>query len=339
MTPHLVKQARRSAERIVADLRPEMLRPSSIHLCATWRCNLHCSQCDIPLTGKRERPELTAEQITKAIQQLREWLGPFHLNIAGGEPFVRKDMMDIVEFCTRNGVSVGITTNGMLITEEIARRIEKAGIQSLNISLDGLTPETHDRMRNLKGAHKRVMKVIERLNRPRDYCLVIATILMAANADEVLGMVDWAEDRMLNGIIFQPLFSTFGRPYEHGWWKRSELWPNTTEQRRTMDSVLDRLIRGREEGSPVVNTVEQLEAMRSHFHHPEVTGPRSCSVDTKNFAINEYGDALLCFWLPPIGNVLEHHPREIWRSAPARERRRQIRSCRMNCSVLNCHFD
>ncbi len=333
---------RKRAEHVIADIRPEWLKPSSIHLCATWRCNLNCRQCDIPLTGDRERPELTTEQITTVIQQLKEWLGPFHLNLAGGEPFIRKDMMDIIEFASRNGITVGVTTNGMLITEKIAKRIEKSGIQSLNISLDGMTPETHDRMRNKQGAHKKIMKLIERLNKPRDYCLVIATILMSTNLDEIVDMVDWVEARMLNGIIFQPLFSTFGRPYEKGWWKKSEFWPNTPEKLNKMDAVIDELIAGRKEGSPVVNNIHQLEAMRWHFHNPEAVNgehlPR-CRVDTKNFAINEYGDALLCFWLKPVGSILEQHPKEIWHSAQAKQRRQQIKVCRKNCSVLNCHFD
>lgn len=336
---NIMHQARRRVEHAVADVRPEWLRPSSIHLCVTWRCNLHCRQCDIPLTGNKERPELTTEQICTAIQQLRDWLGPFHLNIAGGEPFMRRDLMDIIEFSSRNGITVGVTTNGMLITESIAKRIEKSGIQSLNISLDGLNPETHDYYRNRNGAHRHIMRLIERLNKPRNYCLVIATILMSQNADEAIKMVDWVEQKMLNGIIFQPLFSTFGRPYSSEWWKKSEFWPDTPEKLRRMDSVLDDLIKGKKEGSAVVNSVRQLEAMRQHFHHPEITGARRCRVDTKNFAINEYGDALLCFWLPPVGSILTHAPKEVWHSALAKQRRQQIRHCRRNCSVLNCHFD
>lgn len=335
----IIHQTRKRVEHAVAEIRPEWLKPSSIHFCVTWRCNLNCRQCDIPLTGKKERPELTTEQICTAIQQLKDWLGPFHLNLAGGEPFIRKDIMDIIEFSSRNSITVGVTTNGMLITEKIAKRIERSGIQSLNISLDSMTPKMHDYYRNRTGSHKRIMKLIERLNKPRDYCLVIATILMSQNAEEVVEMVDWVENKMLNGIIFQPLFSTFGKPYQSGWWKGCEFWPRTKEQLRKLDSVLDELIKGKKDGSAVVNSVRQLEAMRQHFHHPEITGRRRCRADTKNFAINEYGDALLCFWLDPVGSVLEHSPKEIWHSALAKQRRNQIRHCRRNCSVLNCHFD
>ena len=335
-------QARRGAERVIADIRPHWLKPTSIHFSLTYRCNLNCRQCDIPLTGKKDRAELTTEQVCTALSQLKEWLGKFHVNFAGGEPFIRRDILDLVEFSSRNGISVNITTNGLLIDEKKARRIERSGINSLNISLDGMRAETHDHMRNRRGSYKKTMEVVERLNRPRDYCLVIATILNSQNMDEVLEMVDWVEANNLNGIIFQPLYSTFGRPFSPDWWRNNEFWPATEEELERMDTVLDRLIKGKKRGSPVVNSIRQLESMRWHFHHPQQANKRElprCRVDTKNFAINEYGDALLCFWLDPIGNILEDHPRNLWNNALAQQRRKQIKQCRLNCSVLNCHFD
>ena len=331
-----VQMGKKQAEYVLADIRPEWIKPTSIHLSITWRCNLNCMQCDIPVTGDRSRPELTTEQICDYILQLKKWLGPYQFNIAGGEPFIRKDLMDIIEFSTRNGVSVNVTTNGMLITEEIATRLEKSGINSLNISLDGFKEETHDRTRNSPGAYRKVMQVIERLNKPRDFCLVISSILMGPNLDEVVDLVDWVEANMLNGIIFQPLFSTFGRPYDPDWWKDNPLFPQDLEK---VDAVIDELILGRKQGSAVVNSIRQLEGMRYHFHNPATNALPRCRVDTKNFSINEYGDALLCFWLKPVGNILTTSPKEVWYSMLAHQRRKEIKVCKRNCSLLNCHFD
>jgi len=326
---------RHRMEHLLADVRPEWVRPSSIHLSVTWKCNLNCLHCDIPVTGQRERPLLTQEQICEYLIQLKEWLGPYQFNIAGGEPFIRSDMLDIIEFATRKGIKVNLTTNGMLLDEEKARRLERSGINSLNISLDSLTPEIHDRTRNHPGCHGRVMAVIERLNRPRDYCLVLSTIVMGPNLQELVPLADWVESRGLNGIIYQPLFSTFGRPYRPDWWRGNELFPKDLAE---VDRVLDALIAGRRDGSATVNGVEQLEAMRFHFHNPAAAALPRCRVDVKNFSINEYGEALLCFWLPPVGNILEQRPEEVWRSVLAHQRRQEIRDCKRNCSLLNCHF-
>ena len=79
--------------------------------------------------------------------------------------------------------------------------------------------------------------------------------------------------------------------------------------------------------------------MKDYFKNPNENKEIMCNVGNKNFAINEKGDTLLCFQLEPIGNSIKHKPKNIWLSEEAKIRRKQIKYCKRDCKLLNCHFD
>ena len=67
---------------------------------------------------------------------------------------MREDIWDLAEHARKRGLKMALSTNGTLITPEIARRIKDSGIEYPGISLDGARAETHDRFRNSPGAFK-----------------------------------------------------------------------------------------------------------------------------------------------------------------------------------------
>jgi len=326
---------RNQANRALSKISLSLCKPTSIHLSITNKCSLKCKQCDI--WKNQHNNEMSTDEIKQVISDLKRWLGSFTLNLAGGEPFTRRDIFDIIDYSTKNQVEVSITSNGYLINKNIAERILESGLKSLNISLDGINPKTHDYIRNKTGCFKRVMKSIGYLNQPdRKVCLVIATLLMGYNMEEIIPLVNWVESKNLNGIIFQPLYNNFGRKYDAYWYKENEFWPNDTNK---MNRVIDSLIERRKKKSKIINPVKQLVLLKEYFKDPNIDTSLKCSVGIKNYAINERGEALLCFWLTPIGNALKQKPQELWLSKESETRRQQIKSCKRNCKLLNCHFD
>ncbi len=81
-------------------------------------------------------------------------VGGEHLAISGGEPFVRKDILEIVEYASSQPLFVTILSNGTLITDETAKKLSQYNIKEVQISLDGAKTETHDALRGMKGAQK-----------------------------------------------------------------------------------------------------------------------------------------------------------------------------------------
>ncbi len=116
----------------------------------TRRCNLKCIHCYSNSADIDYPDELTTEEGKKLIDDLAAFGSPVIL-FSGGEPLIRKDLLELARYATDKGMRAVISTNGTLITKEIAARLQKIGLSYVGVSLDGLE-KTHDRFRGKKGA-------------------------------------------------------------------------------------------------------------------------------------------------------------------------------------------
>ncbi|MDN5757910.1 MAG: mycofactocin radical SAM maturase, partial [Tomitella sp.] len=118
-------------------------------ICLTWEltyaCNLSCSHC-LSSSGRRNPNELTTEQCKEIIDELRR-MQVFYVNIGGGEPTVRPDFWELVDYATANQVGVKFSTNGLKIDEKVAAKLAASDYVDVQISLDGATPEVNDAIR------------------------------------------------------------------------------------------------------------------------------------------------------------------------------------------------
>jgi len=118
-------------------------------ICLTWEltyaCNLSCVHC-LSSSGKRDPRELTTQQCKDIIDEL-ERMQVFYVNIGGGEPTVRADFWELVDYATAHHVGVKFSTNGVRITAEVAARLAACDYVDVQISLDGATAEVNDAVR------------------------------------------------------------------------------------------------------------------------------------------------------------------------------------------------
>lgn len=124
----------------------------------TRRCNLRCIHCYSNSANIDYPDELTTEEGKKLIDDLAAFGSPVIL-FSGGEPLMRKDLLELAKYATGKGMRAVISTNGTLITKEIAAELKKIGLSYVGVSLDGLQP-THDRFRGMKGAFEKAMEGI-----------------------------------------------------------------------------------------------------------------------------------------------------------------------------------
>jgi len=96
-----------------------------------------------------KREELTTEEWKKVLLDLKDWLGPYRVQIAGGEIFLRDDIVELVHFASDHDILIGIVSNGTMIDQGMADRLMAAGLSYLDISIDGIHPETHDYIRGV----------------------------------------------------------------------------------------------------------------------------------------------------------------------------------------------
>jgi radical SAM protein with 4Fe4S-binding SPASM domain len=118
----------------------------------TDRCNLSCTHCYSASGPARSTDgELTTTEAKSIIDDLATMKVPLII-FTGGEPLLRDDIFVLARHAHERGLKIVLSTNGTLITPEVAGRIRDAGIEYAGISLDGATAATHDRFRNCKGA-------------------------------------------------------------------------------------------------------------------------------------------------------------------------------------------
>lgn len=310
-------------------------KPTSINIDITSRCNCRCMQCDI--WKKDVDSELTTEQYKEIFSKLRKWMGKFNLTIGGGEPFMRKDLVELIAFASKNGILTNVLTNGILINEKIVSHLEQSGLNRIAISLDGFTPETNDLTRGIKGAFEKTLKAVDLLSGMKSGPLVtVSTIIMKTNLNDLVEMAKWADIKEINGILFQPLNANFAAEYKHDWYNTNELW---IDNYNDVCRVLDELIEMKRRGTRIINSIKQLEDMKAYFKNPNApTEKRKCKVGMQNFCITPNGDVQLCYQMNAIGNVVRDTPINVWNSEKAKQLRKIIKFCKRPCSILNCNY-
>ena len=318
-------------------LRPAPGLPEQIHLSVTDRCFLPCTHCDIFRNKTQDLPTSTWMRV---IDELSDWLGGGAMNFVGGEPLLRKDLEALMGHAVKRGFSVTFNSNGWLIDDRRAKAIADAGVEIAYLALDGATAETVDATRGREGSFARTIEAIERFESLPNPRVVVACILHAGNAHEVPGLLERLRDRG-HQLVVQPLYQAFGEnAHQPGWHRASSIWPHRAEELTAIDRALDVLIEARLADGPVCNAVEQLEAMRTYFRAPTTYNGLTCKAGHSDLAFDPAGNIRLCYFLEPIGKVMEERSfSNIWDRYISQRRRWEVSRCTRQCNLLNCNFD
>lgn len=155
-------------------------------ICLTWEltyaCNLACVHC-LSSSGKRDPRELSTRQCKDIIDEL-ERMQVFYVNIGGGEPTVRSDFWELVDYATEHHVGVKFSTNGVRITPEVAARLAASDYVDVQISLDGATAEVNDAVRGV-GSFDMAVRALEHLSAAGFADAKISVVVTRHNVDQL----------------------------------------------------------------------------------------------------------------------------------------------------------
>jgi mycofactocin radical SAM maturase len=133
-------------------------------ICLTWEltyaCNLSCVHC-LSSSGRRDPRELTTEECFAVVDELQR-LQVFYVNLGGGEPMLRPDFFDIVEYAVDHSVGVKFSTNGTFLDARAARRLAGMDYLDVQVSLDGATASVNDVVRG-DGAYAAARQAMDHL--------------------------------------------------------------------------------------------------------------------------------------------------------------------------------
>jgi radical SAM protein with 4Fe4S-binding SPASM domain len=178
-------------------------RPYVISWNLTYRCNLACEHCYLDAGGAprvdtenfADRSELGTEDCFKVIDEIATFAPECVTILTGGEPLLRRDILEIVRRAAERGLWVVVGTNGVRITENLARRLAEAGARGLSLSLDALDPDRHDGFRKVRGAWRNTVEGAEILNRT-GLPFIVQTTAGSHNLGELDAIADFAHDRL-----------------------------------------------------------------------------------------------------------------------------------------------
>src|SRR5438309_5810673 len=133
-------------------------------ICLTWEltyaCNLSCLHC-LSSAGRRDPRALSTAECKAVIDELQR-MQVFYVNIGGGEPTVRADFWELVDYATAHDVGVKFSTNGVRLDEAAAARLAASSYVDVQISLDGATAEVNDAVRGI-GSYDMALKALGHL--------------------------------------------------------------------------------------------------------------------------------------------------------------------------------
>jgi len=160
----------------------------------TYQCNLRCKHC-YENAGNTKRRELSTEEAKEVLDILSHisGIGLPALSFSGGEPLVRKDFFELAAYARKRIGYVSIASNGTLITKDNAKKIKDAGIDYVEISIDGATPQVHNEFRGVPGAFENAMRGVKNcVEEGIDTC--IATVLHKGNLAETEKIIGLAKE-------------------------------------------------------------------------------------------------------------------------------------------------
>lgn len=301
----------------------------------TKACNLKCIHC-YEDAGQCGEAELSTEEALKGINILAD-AGVLILAFSGGEPTIRPDIVELIKHSTDRGMFTAIATNAVAFTSRRkVREFQRAGLKFAQISLDGLTPETHDRFRGVPGTFKKTVQGIKNCVAEGLFTEIAATATHF-NYEEIPRMIDFATELGVNWFMLYNFVPT-GRGVDI---IESDLTPE--ERERILRICWNKMRLGG--GVNVMSTAPQFariaqeietqttvattsgsHVVPTHFYNPTLRGELKrlaefiggCGAGRFYISLEPNGDIFPCVFFPheeevKLGNLFKNNFEDIWR--------------------------
>ena len=286
----------------------------------TNRCNLRCQHCYISAEDRSYSDELTTDEAKAFLTDIGEMGSPVAL-FSGGEPLVRPDVYELAEYGTEAGLRVVLSTNGTLITEQVARRLASSGVKYVGVSLDG-TREVHDRFRGREGCFDKALEGLANAAAVGLNTGVRFTV-NKSNMDDLPAVIDAVVEHEV------PRFCMYHLVYTGRGEDMVDLDTDLDEKRRVMEFLTSKTkeLHGAGKNLEILTVDNHADGVYIYRHVLEHEPERAdevrrllemhggCSAGQKMSNVDPRGDVHPCQFWPHVtlGNVRERPFSEIWR--------------------------
>lgn len=295
--------------------------PTDVSIITTYRCQMRCKMCDIWENPTDKKQEITAKEL--------EMLPSFKfVNITGGEPFVRRDLEDIVEVMMKKSPRIVISTSGWH-TDRIFRMAEKFPTIGIRVSIEGLS-QKNDELRGREGSFDRGLRVLLTLKEMGIKDIGYGCTVSNHNSADMLWLYKLSRELGME-------FATAAFHNSYYFHKDDNEITNQDEVIGNFHKLIELLLK---ENSP-------KSWFRAFFNLGLINYIRGkprmlpCEAGTANFFIEPYGEVYPCngleerYWKESMGNIREASSfAALWNSEQAQKVRGLVRTCPKNCWMV-----
>ena len=250
----------------------------------TYRCPESCAHCYTESDEKDENELSLAEKLTMIDQMVN--MGCFRVSIAGGEPLIDRDFFPFVEYALENDIDVSFSTNGIAITEKIAKRLAGLDIRTINVSLDGWDDESFGMVRG-KGRLKFVLRGLSKLREFYSGKIAAKCTLMRTNIHNLDKIIELAGELGLDVIKFNCVREA-GRAQGQDW-----LAPTQDEYIETMQYLARLYNEGATKIKMVLPVNPYQHLKESNINAIDELG-FGCYAGKESFCVTPVGDITPC---------------------------------------------
>ncbi|HWR83732.1 MAG TPA: radical SAM protein, partial [Candidatus Deferrimicrobium sp.] len=264
-------------------------RPITVSFELTYNCNAHCEHCD--LGDYVKEPRSGPDSFAARVEELR----PAVTQISGGEPLLRKDLLEIIrEMRRRDPVSLFVlTTNVTLLTEEKYLRLREAGVDQFSLSLD-YPDERHNTFRHLRGNFEHIRDLAPKLARHGFGDIILACVVQKDNCADLPRLAELAREW---GVAMN--YSTYNS-LRTG---KTHFLFNTDGELAELAGIVEQLIEMQESGYPILTSAWTLQRMVRFFRVGKEPG---CQAGRRFLIVNPWAKLTRCgMFRQPFGSQAE----------------------------------
>ncbi|MBP7088425.1 MAG: FkbM family methyltransferase [Candidatus Omnitrophica bacterium] len=322
--------------------------PDLLQLCFTFRCNIRCKMCN--MDAKIQEFRKLGKPYELSIPLMRDLILQAHkmkikmVYFVGGEPFLEKDIFNLVEYANNLGMDTSINTNGILLGPDKVDNVFTSGLSHLTFSIDGPDKETHDQIRGENIFERSVANLTNiiaernRRNLTKPNLSILCTV-MRQNIAKLVDIVVFAKNLGVS-VLFQPVVPD-NTDQSHDFNSSTWIGPDI---HNVLDKTVDKLLemKNSREFSPYMgSSFQQIGLMKSYFRG-DFRNHRKCYIGFSRLVVTQDRKIYFCVDDPKtgemtFGDVLDTPLLGLWKSKEARKFRKYIKKCKRPC-LLGCSY-
>jgi MoaA/NifB/PqqE/SkfB family radical SAM enzyme len=233
------------------------------------------------------RQKISLKEIKKAVEEMIS-LGAIQINLTGGEPLLDKDTFEIIKCLQPHKTILTMNTNGLLLSDVMIDRLEKAGVDIIKISIDSPIAEEHDRSRGYKGCFKQAIRALAYIKNKKMIIGQISTVCVRKNlnSSRIIELVKLA--KTYNALLGLTIPAASGR-----WVNEEEILLRENER-----GILNELIK-------FPNVIRDTDEAYAKSH---------CPAGSEELYVTCYGDVIPCPLIQiSFGNIKKEALYSIWK--------------------------